>query len=269
MAIYGQYFTYDGRTLDTSYILVSLEPKNTTAATGLGRTIRKGEISPFRPVPNFYGTQYSDVLIFDFSIIRTDGNPFTQAETRDLNAWLTSPNSPRKFILKDYGGCDVHENLEYFGLISDHSAFVPDMAPCALNFTFTCSSPYPHAAEEIVTADVTGTQTIELNNTSDEYEWDYYPFVELTAHESGFVTIDNETLDLGCEYKVYAGQRLMIDNARCTITDSFTAPDLHLFRFEDDFNLCWLRLAHGLNRVTVHGNCTCVFKCRYPRKAGI
>ena len=59
-------------------------------------------------------------------------------------------------------------------------------------------------------------------------------------------------------------QKLIVDNKYGKITD-----ELNQFDFSKDTNLVWLKLAPGLNKITVTGNAKGIVKCRYIRKVGI
>ena len=64
--------------------------------------------------------------------------------------------------------------------------------------------------------------------------------------------------------KVLQRQKLTIDNAAGTIVDN-----MNMFRFEDDFNLTWIHLRHGENKISITGNVSGTIQCSFIRKRGI
>ena len=90
----------------------------------LSRTVIKGTITPNKSSIPHFGTQYDDVLILHFFIVknvqndnRTTKVDFT--ELRDLQKWLTSPKLPCSLFVLEPGGINHSESnrIDQFKLI--------------------------------------------------------------------------------------------------------------------------------------------------------
>lgn len=267
MNIFGKSFTYDGIPSSTyNVMLCAFEPPSPSRETALAQTILRGETNPYRAIPNYYASKYTDVLKFDAAIAKCDGTPFLPSERREIMAWLTGPQAPVPFIIQEDDD-GYHQGIEYFAKCVNYAEYWPSDSLCGLIFSFECDGPYGYSPEEMTDFEaISGTPAIiRINNTSDERRQDHYPIIELTAGATGMVTITNSVYpDEPLTLSVKNGQQLTIDNRLGLIEDN-----LDMFDYATDTNLKWVRLAYGPNTLTIDGHARGCVKCRYIRKAGI
>ena len=197
----------------------------------VGRNVERGEITSVRPVPNYYGVSYSDVLILFFRIMKTDGicgndedllmNNF---EIHSIRSWLESPK--KNLELKLYiEGRDFGEN--FFGLFTEIQPVLLNGKCYGLDLTFTCDSPYGYSDEHVETCYIDGTSddvTCTFYNGS--AEWNEYQYPVITIYSSD-VFGDNETVSIINETDNKTTtitlppeiDKLIIDAKKKTITD--------------------------------------------------
>lgn len=265
--VFGTDFTFNGKSLSDfgNYILCSFDEKNTTEDTSLNRTISKSSITQMKVRPNHFGITYDDVLTFNMGIVKATGEALSFREYCILNAWLTSPGSPRSLTISDVES-DYYKELEYFGMVTAITNFQPYDSKTGIDFTFTCDAPYPYSKEQIYDFTSEQSTSIAIENTSDEWEEEYYPILEITSLAAQTVTIRNsshpdETL---MSLEMEKDQTLTIDNELCIIKDS-----RNLFCADRDFNFKFISLIPGENTISITGKCEGRFKCRFVRKAGV
>lgn len=266
MNVYGKSFTYSGRNSnDFGVVLCSFETSDTMRDTAIDYTVNKSELTPNRSIANYYNHKFSDVMQFSVGVCKCQGDPFTEAERREIVGWLTSSKGYQLFHVQDFPGNDYHQNIDYFATCVGYKEFTPNGAINGMSFDFECNAPYGFSPEEVTNFDITTTGTVTINNTSDEWNEDYYPILELEGKSTGTVNITNNVYpDTIMELKIKNGQRLLIDNQDGDITDN-----VGIFDYSTDTNLKWLRLKHGENVITISGNVKGCIKCRYIRKVGI
>lgn len=267
MSVFGKSFNFNNQSsTDYSIILVSFEAPGATRENGLNKTILKGEITPYRPVPNYYTDKYSDVLKFSISVVKADREPFTQDEYRKLVSWMTNVSGYAPFFIED-NDSDYHTDIDYFVRCVGCTDFVATGDVSGMTIQMECNAPYGFSKEQhtAFTADSDHNAVITINNTSDDLNDDYYPIIEVMGTASGKLQFINANYDDEIfTLQIKNGQKLIIDNQMGTIEDS-----LDLFDFETDTNLNWLHLKPGNNQITIIGNASGTIKCRYCRKVGI
>ena len=85
----------------------------------LSRTVIKGTITPNKSSIPHFGTQYDDVLILHFFIVKNVQDDYRNTkvdfiELRDLQKWLTSPKLPCSLFVDSY---DQTDTVEYIAFI--------------------------------------------------------------------------------------------------------------------------------------------------------
>lgn len=266
MNVYGKSFSYAGkRSTDYEVILCSFEIPDTMHDTAINLTVNKSELSPNRNVVNYYNRKYTDVLKFSIGICKCQGEKFLEAERREIVGWLTSLKGYHLFHVQDFTDSNYHQDIDYFATCVGYKEFIPNSDINGLSFDFECNAPYGFTPEEITNFDIAATGTLTINNTSDEWNEDYYPVMEIEGKATETITITNAAYPKTViELKIKNGQRLLIDNQNGDITDN-----VGIFDYSTDTNLKWLRLKHGENVITIDGNVKGCIKCRYIRKVGI
>lgn len=269
MNVFGKYFEYDGVSSDVyDVILCSFEEVNNTRETGINYELNIGDISPLRPIANFYSKRYSKPLEFKITLAKDGYNTndfFTDKEQQKIIRWLTSSTDYRKFRIKDYDGSYYHDGIEYFCICIGYEETVINDSIAGMSFSFQCNAPYGFYQEDVTKFQVTDSKTIVIDNYSDEREMAYYPYIEITGTKTGNVIFHNDRLpDNDMELHILNNQTLYIDNKLCDITDN-----MDMFDYSSDTNLKWLSLLPGKNQLTITGSVNGQVKCRYPRKVGI
>ena len=264
--VFGKSFEFDSISSDTyNVVLCSFDTVDISKDTGINYDIQSGDITPNRPVANYYNKKYNKPMEFQVEICKPCGsvNYFTTEEQRQIIRWITSPVDYRKFTVVSNNG--YHDGIEYFAICTEYQEKVVNDKIIGLYFSFQCNAPYGYYTEQITTFDTSANTEITIDNYSDELEIEYYPVIELTAGQTGTVTITNSAYpDKVMELSVKNGQTLIIDNNACDITDN-----IGLFSYDTDTNLKWISLVNGNNTLIITGTATGKIKCRYPRKVGI
>lgn len=270
MNVFGKSFEFDGVSSDVyNIMLCSFDIQDNIRSSSISYTVLSGDITPSRPVPNFYNKKYADLLKFKIEICKKceTNETFTTEEQRKLIRWLTSPIDYRKFKIVDYEDCDYHVGIDYYCMCTNYGETVIKDNIVGMFFEFQCNAPYAFMEEEVIEFISTSSTstTLIIDNKSDELEEDYYPVIELTGTATGVVTITNNMYpDEIMELNVLNGQTLCINNDESDISDNMDS-----FNYATDTNLVWLRLVCGNNTITITGDCTGYFKCSYPRKVGV
>lgn len=265
MELFAKKFSFGNQELSSEYALVAFNDPGTTKETALQITTNKSSITPYRPQVSLYGVQYEDVMKFEVSIIRCDHDSFTTDEIDNFYAWILAPTIYQTFTITDYPDTNYHQRIIYYAICTGHDEFRIGTQIKGLKFYFECDAPYGYAPVETANFTSASTTTITINNTSDETQIDYYPIINLKSNSTGEVTIKTDRYpDEIMKLQVLQSQELTIDNESGTITDN-----MDMFSFEDDFNLTWIHLAPGENKISITGNVTGSFECTYIRKRGV
>lgn len=268
MNVFGKYFEFDGISSDDYNItLLSFEEVDNERETGILYDLNVGEITPLRPIPNFYNKKYSKPLQFKITIAKAcDTNQiFTIDEQRKIIRWLTSPIDYRRFRIMDFDDDFYHCGIEYFCICTNYQETVVNNLLVGMTFTFQCNAPYGFYKEEIIPFNVSSSTSITIENYSDERESVYYPSIIITGTATGTIIIHNNRMPKNdMELHICKGQTLYIDTNLCDIND-----DLGKFKYSTDTNLKWIGLLPGKNILTISGAATGEIHCRYPRKVGI
>ena len=309
MAQYGKSFIYNGRSSE-EFGLITAGFRVQDIPLGLSRTTMKSSMNRYRHQVNIYGVNYDDVLTFTLLLIKdpcthADNMRFTREELRDLNAWLTSPISPRLFHMYDYPNIryesveeevevevvdeetgetttetqtvtriveidESEEEYDYFGIFTN--VVVSDNNIYALECTFECNTPYALSSEQsVVITDGSGI----VPNPSDDYEDYVYPVIRITptadTNEPYSIRIINDSDN--SKYitlkNMKTQQDITLDCRKLIVKNS----DGSLISFEDlnvdvvDY-IYWPRLKHGDNSFRITGDATVEFIYRYPVKVG-
>lgn len=261
-------FIYNGKS--TKNIIPSSELilgtfNNSDSVTGHQRDNIIGDTTISRPIANEYGTQYQSLEI-EYGIIKKDKTPFTDAEQRTIETWLTSPKFSQKLYFYD---CDNKKNEEFYcGKFTK-----TDWYPCAggfagAMFTFTNNSAYPmFSFSKDYTISTTSNFTI--NCETDELEEYIYPKITITSSTSATFEIINKS-DNSNSMKISAQKNLpmVFDCKNCipkdgTTSGIFTYQDLG---WTDVSNIYWLRFLPGTNNLTVNGTGKLKLEFDYPYK---
>lgn len=279
MLQFGESFDYNGKnSKDFNLRMVRID--NLDVSVGLTREISKGPTNFYKKRANHYGTTYSDVLSFEIHLIKDECgdeySPFTKNDIRNINAWLTSPNVPKKLHVYNFE-TENQEEYDYYGLFTDVAYdFIGgdgNNLPAAIKLTFTCDSPFGYVSKtQIVEATTNTLVTIQVEN--DEWEEYVFPLIKVEtdnlegATERTFSIINTSDNDRTFSIKISDKNTFWIDSQKKTIYDELGLFDLSSLNVEDIGYFYLPRLLNGENNLIISGNCTLTFSWEECRKTG-
>ena len=263
MDLFAKSFSFAGTTLADKYYICTFETPSKTLESAIKRTVNKTKIIPYRSSTSLYGVQYQDVMKFNISLTKPDKSIFSPSEVDSLVDWLLGPTTYQNLTILDFDGENYHENIIYHAICTGYDTFRVGTGINGRIFSWECDAPYGYSPT--TSTPFTANDIVSINNTSDETQIDYYPIITLSCNATEQVIIYNSVYpEEKMILKVLQGQKLTIDNAAGTIIDN-----MNMFRFEDDFNLTWIHLAPGDNKLSITGNVTGSIECAYIRKRGV
>lgn len=267
MQAFGERFTYNGKSSeDFDLILVNVGTEEGSSSL-LSRQSIHTDMTQSRPKINDKGTKYSNVLSFPVSLIKKDKKPLEPEEIRSITTWLTGPRYARPLNIIAEGTRDeIYDGLTYYGkFVGRFDFFMVGNTRYGFTCNFECNAPYPYLIQSFNYSSAS-TQTINLNNTSDELEIPLYPTLTITPHSDGLISIDNKTdaLQDPTTLRCFHNNTVTIDCNRKIITDSLGNP--YDFQY---FNLTWFELLPGNNDILLSGNFDLKITCEFPRKVGV
>ncbi|MCH5257269.1 MAG: hypothetical protein J1D87_08230 [Lachnospiraceae bacterium] len=286
-------FTFNGiNSIDYGLTIVWIGSSDIDVSTnGLSRDIKKS-VNPNRIKSNIYGAENTDVITFNFSIAKLNGEEITRPESIKINQWLTSSSLPQKLHFNDSDPYPLH----YYAVCTQIKDIIVGGRLIGKELSFETNSPYAFTRKSektfvIInesTDEVTYSKTFSINNSADTYNGIYYPVITIVTRSDDAIIIENITdqksVTLNTVYITQDNEGnkiLKLDCEKMTILDK----DNKLLPAEklgwdnsyksyvsaiDDYisNIYWLRLLKGINEIKVTGNCTFKIEYEYPRKAG-
>ena len=278
--MYGRYFYYNSHTSQEFGLTIGGFNYTESPSLAMSRTVYKGTFTKVRKIPNFMGTEYTDVLRFKISLIKDpclwtkitqDAFIFTEDEVDEITSWLTEPNYPTLFHMYDYEP-DVYNKYDYFAVCEDIQPQVLSGDIYGFDITFVTNAPY--AWSDIITNEIenSGEQTYLINVNNSERLGMIFPTITIlpdldNPQERIDVSIGNLRDGNQMDISILKDET-MIDCQRSMIFSQaglLTFDDLGLDSVD---NIYWFRLYNGTNRVTLSGDATFTFEYREPRKVG-
>jgi len=276
----GYDFEYNGNSLrDMGFIMVRPDDEDNF---GLSRTVIKGNITPFKSTVPHFGTQYNDVLILNFFIIKNvtenyKNTKVTYYELRDIQAWLTSPKLPQSLYIDSY---DNEKVIEYVGLFTDVTAFQNDHLN-GLKLTFTCNSQYGYEYSRwVYKINSTDGVVKKIYNETDEFNEVVYPIFTISPTTTGEFSITNNSTDesinitfddtatytIDCKLRriLKDGSPVSLSSIGWNVTELVDQNDVGT----GTYLLCWLPIYPGMNSITIKGNATLTIEYKTPLKVG-
>lgn len=278
MVQFGESFDYNGRN-SKEFDIQIVRIDNLDVPLGLTREISKGSTNFYKNRADHYGTSYSDVLAFEIHIIKNtcdNDSSFSKNDIRTINAWLTSPTTPKKLHMYNFENED-EEEYDYYGLFTDIRYEFTNVGdngkPAAIIASFICDSPFGWVTknQEIeVTTDTIATIVVD----SDEWENYIYPLIKVETDNvigatSRIFSIEN-TSDNNRKFEITISDNntFWIDSEKLTIYDEIGLIDLDSLNISDEGYIYLPRLINGNNNFILSGNCTVTFTWKEPRKTG-
>lgn len=255
------------------------------------REIDKGNLSAVRSIPNHYSTHYSDVLVFNFFILKDCENAnygtqrdmiLSSAEINDLRTWLESPKLPCELFLEsennkielfDDDVSGEKAGTYYYGIFTGVNPYILNGDCYGLNLTFTCNAPYGFSYPVSKKATISGGQSaysISFDNKSAEVNEYLRPKIIITS-TNGFsgtekieiknTTDNNKKMGLEFSENLANKKKVIIDCAKKIVKDEednvISLYDIGLAvgnqTQSDIFSVIyWLRLVHGANTININ-----------------
>lgn len=244
---------------------------------GLSREIMAGSLNRHRSTVHHMGTQWSDVLQFELSFVKSPCEfpnqadmIFTEYEINEIAAWLTSPDYPMLLHMWD-DDLERFTRYDYFGLFSDLQPQIFNGDIIGLNCTFRTNSPFAWTEEIIKTFDVyNNPDEISIIVDSAERRRELKPIIQIVAESSTtFNMISNTDGDKTLTLAIPANTTVILDCQKYLIKDGedngLSFEDLGV---TDLSTFYWPKLYHGENIFTVSGNAELSIIWREPRKVG-
>ena len=163
------------------------------------KDVNLGTINRYKPRANTMGSQWSSVLTFDVTFIKSfchhaqEELIFTEDEVDCINTWLTSPDYPTLLHIYEadedaylddpvtYSN-ELYLKYDYVGLFSEVQPVFMGGGIMGLKATFTTNSPFAWTGEKSVEATClpAGTNVTINVNSSEKYR-EIYPLIEIVG----------------------------------------------------------------------------------------
>jgi phage-related protein len=246
---------------------------------GLDREILKGSITADRPIPNYYGTKYTDSLTIPFFFIKnfcdTSESEITKDEIRLLQSWLTSAKVPKPLRVET----EEHDYIEYRGLFNNPTPWEVDGLR-GIYISFVCDSVYAYQYRYMKVECTDETTRNFLCDTDELYD-SVYPVVRIKPNEAGTFSIENinesstMTFTFSSKYEEVfidcRNDRVIADGKTMSLADiGFDMEELLDYNNVNSgiYKIYWLRFLAGNNKLRFKGNGTFIIECRVPVKIG-
>ena len=99
MALYAHSFNFNGTSSETFQLRLVGFSNDSPLTTLYEKSVIKGEISMYHPMPVRKGLKYSDVLKINISVVKNDASPFTDSELREIRRWLNGSSEPERLYI--------------------------------------------------------------------------------------------------------------------------------------------------------------------------
>ena len=263
-----RYFSFNGSSCasilgeDEPLILVSFDD-GVDEIPGSSKEVISGSTSIYKVVANEYGNKYSDVLTFEYGLMKASGEMITAQEQEVIETWLTSPKLSQYLQLFevecDSNGGFVLENSTpvaiYCGTFIETSWMPYEEGYMGVGFTFQCDQPYAWQFHDVELTDLAGDTTETITIETDALEDYVYPKIKLEAVNSETPTenieieITNETDNNNyLNLTTLSHLEINMDCRALMVTDNagniISYDDLG---WADIGNIYWMRFKSGAN----------------------
>lgn len=206
-----------------------------------------------------YGAKFNTVATPEIGMIKADGTDITVSEFREIAKWLTGVRVVKAL---DFLGAGQEVLMTFFGRFTGLTLKKLDARLYGIVATFDATSPWAFSGEVIISRSLSGSETINIYNDTDDLYSYIYPTVEFTNSSPAVsFIIQNMTI----------GESSVIDNL--TGNEVVTILPQHIISsdkitrvFGSDFNFIWPKLQPGDNIWTVSGTGALTIKYRTPMK---
>lgn len=239
-------FTYDGKSSRDYNLYVCKTDTDGSRLFGANKSIKEEENYGF--IPTFQGVKYNSPTI-NITIICADdrGNaiPLDDERCFEINKWLFQDE------YKPFTSYD-NRDIIYYAIFTKGTNYDINKRKGYLELEMRLDSGCAYSNITYHTFNVSGSKTVNVTNKSNVTEY-LYPDVEFVLSGGNSVEIRNNTLgetmsfnNLPSNCHVYCyneGLKHIVD---------INNPDVNL---RENFNKVWLKLAYGVNSITITGDC--------------
>lgn len=260
MSSYHSSFKYLDKKSDQDFgwIIVHFDPDNGETDSSLSQEQIYSD-SYNGTKRTLYGTKYNAVSNVKITVMKRDGSDFTLAECRNAYKWLTG--NPEASWMDLYIGDEVKYRL--LCTIQDVKPQKMDARTVGLNIYCESLSPWAYSAQITLSQSITGAQSIEINNESDDL---YTPVYLKTIYKNtggDILTIQNSTIGETTEVSgLVANEIITLDNNMMITSDQPNKV------FGNLFNFIWPRLKAGVNNLNITGTGELTLEYSFPIKMG-
>ena len=259
MSSYHSSFKYlDKKSTDLGWIIAHFDPDNGETDSYLSQEQIYSE-SYNGAKRTLYGTKYTSVANVKITVIKQNGNDFTLQECRDAYRWLTG--NPEASWMDLYIGDEVKYRL--LCTIQDVKPQKLDARTVGLNIYCESLSPWAYSPQITSSHSISGSQTIEINNESDDLYTPVYMKTVYTNTNGSSLVINNTSIGETTEISsLVTNEVVTLDNNMMITSDKPSKV------FGNSFNFTWPRLKAGINKLNVSGTGNITFEYCYPIKMG-
>ena len=181
-------------------------------------------------------------------------NDMTDSKMKEIADWLFQDE------YMEFYSEDNTDKIYYLMAVSETPRILNASKEGYIEVQFKSKFPYALMASTTPTYEVTGSDTISIDNESNTSKY-FFPIMEITVGTPAIdVTITNtsDSSRLTSFGGLTTGEVIYVDNNKKQIIS-----DLDNLLY-DDFNKNWLRFIQGNNSLDIVGNCTIEFRIQYP-----
>ena len=204
-----------------------------------------------------YGSKYNSVAVLNITVMRPNGEEFSIERTREINKWLTGATQYSWMDL--YIGDEVKYRMHCF--VQDVKPYKIDSRIVGFVIVAESSSPWCYSTLQTYTQTITGNETFEISNPSDDVHGytEVRTVFENTTGRSLMITNNSlgETTEI---YNIASKEIITLSENMFIMSDKTTRV------FGSDFNYVWPKLKAGTNTFTVNGTGKLTFEYIYPMK---
>lgn len=266
MAFWGSEFIFDGIPCSALGLMVYQFGSNAQEDV----SFQNGEIIEDRIPGRYDALTYGLVqnqsleytLVFGANMASIDAEKsIDRYEVEEITAWLTGHSSRKWLTIVQ----DDMESFRYKCLISELKLITYGELPWAFSCRVSCDSPFAYSMPSEYSYTVNGSLEKTLFNRS-SFNGFFYPRMEITINDGDSFSIQNNS-DGGRIFQFTSlpggsSLEITIDNKNQVITNNM---DLNLYPY---FNMKFLRLVRGNNKLVFTGNATVKFICEFPVNIG-
>ena len=276
-------FVFNGiNSNDYNVVIGWVDSDINVSENGLNRELRK-TTNQTRTTANIYGAENTNVISFEFDIVRIDGEEITRTQSIMINQWLTASPLPQLLKFNDNDGYAIH----YYAVCTQIEDIVIGGRLVGKNLKFETNSSFAFAEKTLKNFEINDTLNFHVNNSADTYNGIFYPTITISTQADSIiienitdkksVTINTSNLIAGSDgykyVKLNTNNMAVLDRNNKLIPISQLGWGENYKSYVSSINgymdnIYWFRLLKGMNEIKVVGSCKFTMEYEFPRKAG-